>query len=391
MNSERIHSIDGLRGFSLLGILLVNMFSFQFDTPFKQVIQDASLSNEIAYYFTKIFAEGTFYPLFSFIFGYSLIGLISSIYRQNLRLYPVLLRRAFGLIVIGLIHYILLWSGDILLNYGLTLLVLLMCIKATPKVRVIVAYVCIGIAVLATGLTYAVSHLESDNVAAFATLEALQYGTYLEVVDNRLLFKVPESLPYIVAVLSHIFNSCFTVVVILPFALFGMNAAQRGDFKVKQVAVASGKLHWIYLVIAGLLLKSCILLDSTIGSFLFVGGGYVLTFGYIRLFIWLFDKLFHARLRKFFTSLGKMSLTNYLVQSLVCTTIFYGYGLGQFGKLGVALGILIAVVLYILQGLISSWYVNHFKQGPVEFVLRKWTYLGRKRQSSAGVSQQQRM
>ncbi|RXZ82634.1 DUF418 domain-containing protein [Paenibacillaceae bacterium] len=70
----------------------------------------------------------------------------------------------------------------------------------------------------------------------------------------------------------------------------------------------------------------------------------------------------------------KLSLSNYLLQTVVCTTIFYGYGLGLFGKLGVIAGIGIALILYTLQLLGSAWYLTRFRTGPVERVLRIWTY-----------------
>lgn len=392
MNTDRIQSIDGLRGFSLLGILIANMLSFQYDSSFQAPLKDATVMDEFAYYFTKIFFEGTFYPLFSFIFGYSLVQLVASIHRHNRHPYPALIRRAIGLIVIGLIHYIFVWDGDIIYGYGITLLALLFCIKANPRIRMIIALVTVFFTVMITGLSYAFSDLDTESRATLATLEALQHGTYLDVLNNRLEFNLTDlPLPYALAVIIFLISMSFQVVAILPFALFGMNAAERGDFKDQQVPVARRRFHWIYFIIIGLLLKSLILLDFALGGFLFVVGGYVLTFGYINLFIWLYAKLFHDKLRNFFASLGKLSLSNYLMQSIVCTTIFYGYGLKQFGELGVAIGVLIALALYIIQGLISYWYVNYVKQGPVEFILRQWTYLGRKRQGAANIEQQRQM
>ncbi len=69
-----------------------------------------------------------------------------------------------------------------------------------------------------------------------------------------------------------------------------------------------------------------------------------------------------------------MALTNYLTQSIVCTLIFYGYGLGLFGKMGAAMGIGLTLVIYLLQIPISHWWMKRFKYGPAEWLWRSLTY-----------------
>lgn len=71
---------------------------------------------------------------------------------------------------------------------------------------------------------------------------------------------------------------------------------------------------------------------------------------------------------------GRLALTNYLAQSLICTTLFYGYGAGLFGQVGAAAGILIAIAIYALQLLWSVWWLRHFRFGPAEWLWRTLTY-----------------
>jgi uncharacterized protein len=71
---------------------------------------------------------------------------------------------------------------------------------------------------------------------------------------------------------------------------------------------------------------------------------------------------------------GRMALTNYLLQSIICTTIFYGYGLARYGQIGVAAGIVLAVTIYLLQVLFSQWWLHHFRYGPMEWLWRTLTY-----------------
>lgn len=378
MNRQRIQSIDGLRGFCLLGILIANMLHFQYNTTFKSIIQDSGGINEIAYYFTKIFIEASFYPLFSFLFGYSLIQLIESIKRRERNVYPILARRAIGLIVIGLIHHIFIWSGDILITYGITIFILLLFLYSTVKTKKMFAIIFAVLAVLITATNYSLG--ESGSVLAITekTAEILQNGTYIEVLKNRLLFSMPESsLPYFINIINFIISSLIALIAVMPFALVGMIAAQKG-YLTSNESSQQYKKDWIVFILSGLILKSCILLDTFLGSLLFAIGGYLLTFGYIKLFVKLYESVFQSKLLKFFSSLGRMSLSNYLVQSIICTSIFYGYAIGLFGKVGVAGGIVIAIIIYVIQGIVSYWYLTKFQQGPVEIILRLWTYLGNK-------------
>jgi uncharacterized protein len=69
-----------------------------------------------------------------------------------------------------------------------------------------------------------------------------------------------------------------------------------------------------------------------------------------------------------------MALSNYLLQSLICTFIFYGYGLGLFGQVGAAAGLLLTVVIYALQVPLSVWWLRRFRFGPAEWLWRTMTY-----------------
>src|SRR5690606_16982321 len=82
---------------------------------------------------------------------------------------------------------------------------------------------------------------------------------------------------------------------------------------------------------------------------------------------------FISRIGYVFENVGKLSLTNYIMQSVICTFFFYGYGLGFYGELGVALGVLFGLVVYAMQCVFSTFYLKWFKRGPLEVVLRVWT------------------
>lgn len=102
-------------------------------------------------------------------------------------------------------------------------------------------------------------------------------------------------------------------------------------------------------------------------------GANLLAFSYIFAFTLMYTQAKQSFILKGFESIGKLSLTNYLLQSIVFTTIFYGYGLGYFSKLGVTLAIIIGIAFYLLQMIGSYYYLKTAKMGPFEMLLRMWT------------------
>jgi len=106
---------------------------------------------------------------------------------------------------------------------------------------------------------------------------------------------------------------------------------------------------------------------------LLTGGSELLAVGYVCLAALVYKTRPVQHLAPAFESVGKLSLTNYLMQTIICTTVFYEYGLGLSGKLGVLGGILFGIVLYSLQCIFSLAYLKKFKRGPFETILRIWT------------------
>ena len=92
-------------------------------------------------------------------------------------------------------------------------------------------------------------------------------------------------------------------------------------------------------------------------------GAYVLTIGYIQAFIVFYYSKVAQGLKRLLAGLGRLSLSNYLAQSIICTTIFYSYGLGLFGQMGSMFGLLLAVGLYTAQLFINYLYLKNGEEG----------------------------
>ncbi|WP_313894149.1 DUF418 domain-containing protein [Psychrobacillus sp.] len=370
---KRIDILDALRGFSLLGILIANMLYFQYDFVSLDAVQPDIWWDKVAYYFTKIFVEGSFVPIFGFLFGYGIILFARSLENRELSTRGPLWRRAIGLVILGCLHITFVWDGDILLSYGSGLLIFMLFIKRKVKTMLIWA-------VVLTLCMMPILLVKTDFLAIILTdmketVDVLKNGTYLEVVKQRVSISDDLSIIFMVIVLPIMlgFMAIFSFFAMGPLVLLGMAAAKVDFFK--RIGEKMDLLKRLSLLIpVGLLCKALLDMDHFVGELLYSVGTYMLAIGYIAAFTLVFISVKENKISQAFVNLGRLSLTNYLMQSIICTTIFYGYGLGFFGELGVALGLVIAVVVYSLQLLLANWYGQRFSMGPVEWALRKFVY-----------------
>ncbi|WP_010094356.1 DUF418 domain-containing protein [Ornithinibacillus scapharcae] len=373
---KRIETIDGLRGFSLIGILMANMLIFQYGMFGKDSIDKFSLStiDSSAYIWLKIFVESSFMPIFMFLFGYSMVLLRNKLESRGQKVKRHLARRFFLLMLFGALHAAFIWEGDILLAYGLIGFLALAFVNRKKKTILIWAIVFFTLTGL---LSLGEVELTSEDIAImnnYVEKETIIYsgGSYGEVLEFRNSGELPFNLPdymYVVMLLMAPIITC-------PILLFGMYAAKSGWFTNPNVE-RKMYLRWaIILLPVGIFLKTISQLfpDFSPGEGLYIIGAPLLSVGYIFLFS-LFYTNGAPKLFFYFEKVGKLSLTNYLVQSMICTTIFYGYGLGLFGKMGVFYGILLAILIYTMQFIISHYYLKIWRMGPFEKVLRTFTYL----------------
>jgi uncharacterized protein len=103
-------------------------------------------------------------------------------------------------------------------------------------------------------------------------------------------------------------------------------------------------------------------------------GAPMLCLAYISAFALLVGIPAWGKRLKVLAPVGQMALTNYLSQSIICTLIFYGYGLGLFGTVGTALGIALTLVIFLIQIPLSNWWMKRFRYGPAEWLWRSLTY-----------------
>ncbi len=112
-----------------------------------------------------------------------------------------------------------------------------------------------------------------------------------------------------------------------------------------------------------------------------------MTFFYGSTIILLFHYKKASRLLTYMANMGKMSVSNYLAQSIITTTIFYAYGFGLFGKIGYFFGILLTIGIYTIQLFVSTYWLQKYRMGPIEYAWRMGTYLERPRFKKTWIKQ----
>ncbi|WP_144472479.1 DUF418 domain-containing protein [Bacillus pumilus] len=373
MKGSRVEFIDSLRGFSLLGILIVNMLNFQYDYDFEKMFESSFWGQEFGVYVTEILFQGSFYPIFSFLFGYSFIKLIESTKARGLNTNAIVVRRGFGLIVLGMLHYIFIWNGDILLYYGACTFFLMMFLSSRIKTMLIWSGVLGALSLVIVPymmkLVYGTDELLTDVYAKGAYGDILL--SRITVEDDMLIVTI--ILAIVSITLMPILGFLFGTISVGPFALLGMAIGKKGHLTEEDRGMAYRR-GWVWMIVVGLALKCATFIDAPWSEFVMILGGYVLAIGYIQAFIVFYYSKAAQGLKRLLAGLGRLSLSNYLAQSIICTTIFYSYGLGLFGQMGSMFGLLLALGLYTAQLFISYLYLKKWRRGPVEWMMGKWVY-----------------
>lgn len=374
MAKQRIFSIDALRGFSLLGILLMNILTFAY--PYQIINPFEFFQHQDGAWFkiSSLFIIASFYPIFAFLFGYGLSIMYQNSLDKGLNYYPMITRRLLFLLLLGIIHGVFIFYGDILSTYALLGLIAIIFVRLKPQFTLVALSIGIGIFVL----LYLLPMILLKDVTQIESFVGLQE---LERVNNIL-----SSADYVSIIGFNLkyfgMNIANAILVgpfsILPIMLFGIYAHQINWFnKIKQHKNLYMVIGVVVLIL-GLAIKMIqIVLEGSVTSQLMsqMIGGPIVALSYIMFFVILCEDQTARKILTPLQSIGKLSLTTYISQSIICMIIFYGVGFNYYGKLPVLNIYIIGIVIYFVQLIVSYLYLMKFKQGPLEKLWRKVTYL----------------
>jgi uncharacterized protein len=398
-SGERIQTIDVLRGFALLGILVVNMELFDHSMYHAVVgFTPATWYDQAARWFIDFFATGKFYSLFALLFGLGMAIQMGRAQARGIRFVPLYARRMAVLLAFGLIHAYLFWVGDILILYALLGFVLLFAFRnCRPRTLIAWAVALILLMVLFNAASWALLEWGKSTPAGAQTIEgilAAQTDAFRTAAADADAVYATGSFA---AVTRQRAQDMRFIATILPFMALNVLAMML-------VGLAVGKLG-ICADIAGhrLLLRRVLwwgLAVGIVGNLLYVVAGefserdvpgfanWLSTTGqsvgapalalfYAASIALLMQQAAWQRRLGRLAPAGQMAITNYLAQSVICTLIFYGYGLGLAGRVGAAAGIVLTLLIYAVQVAWSEWWLKRFRFGPVEWLWRTLTYMRR--------------
>lgn len=373
-NTGRILSLDIMRGFSILGIFLVNMMSFHSPILYLNPHSFWQGADKYTYRFIDIFAQSSFYPLFALLFGYSFVLFREKVVSQGLNFSALALRRLFSLLLIGMLHAFFVWHGDILIQFSLLGFILLFLLALPGETLLFGGVLLYGIPAIflhlwlfiLNGLTPNENLNLAKQLAAERSIQIYQQGSFLEITKQRIIDWLttnnPENLP-------------FLIVSILPLFLIGAGIAKLKWLEKHQRSIP---YFLVFSLCIGLTFKSLpyFFIGNSLAQYTHNSiGGLSLAIFYATAIIKLSD---YEKTKKWllpFATVGRMSMGNYLFQSIVSTMIFYQYGLGLYGKVSLLSGTILVFAIFFLQIWLSQIWLNRFANGPVERLWRWIIYL----------------
>ena len=381
----RLAQLDVLRGIAVFGILLVNIWGFAWGTlslRYGTLPAPAPWLDQAAIFAVAALAEFKFYPIFAFLFGAG-FALHTRSLRRQLGSWPAAqtayARRLRWLLLIGLLHGVLVWSGDVLSSYAIAgMLVLPLASSRLGRIRNL-AWLLAGGFLLFMCLLYPLNPASDPAATArelheFAGRHAVYtHGSALAIAALRARDYGMQML-FVIVMLPHIM--IFFLLGILSVRLGWLTQPARHRHVWRRVCAAGFGIGLPF----NLLAATAILwqtvdpyqtqLNAMLLELLLYAGGPLLAAGYVAALM-LAGPSTMAALARWLAPVGRMALSNYLLQSVLGTFLLQGWGLGWGGVLRPIEMLGLAGLIVVGQIVLSRCWLAYFRQGPVEALWRR--------------------
>ncbi len=410
---SRIEAIDTLRGFALLGILVMNItgIAFPMAAYFNPMVYGGSTGmNFGAWVFAHLFFDLKMMGIFSMLFGAGVILMAERAEAAGRAFGRIYYRRILWLLLIGLAHAYLFWHGDILVTYALCSIFLYLFRRRSARTLIVsgLSVLAFG-AILSTGGGWAqtqlrnVVHEINAKVADGEEMTPRRQALIDQYNDLRRSFEptseeIEETIVTMRGDFSEVLNANIRESISMhteavPFMLFwramalmllGMGMMKAGVFTMQRSLIfyrnwiIVGFLFGLPIIVFGILQSSLhdfdfisrFLVDSQYNYFASV----LISMAYVGLVMLVCQSRKLSRFRARLSAVGRMALTNYLLQTVIGVAIFYGYGFALFGQIDRFNLWWFILGIWILQMLLSTWWLSRFQFGPVEWLWRTLTY-----------------
>lgn len=374
----RLLNVDALRGFALFGILAVNIWAFAdpyYASPSSNPTFDSGLDHGVRLVVALLF-ETKFYLLFSFLFGYSFTLQMAAAERAGTAFVPRMLRRQGALLVIGLVHGAVLYYGEILSTYAILGLVLLACRGMSPAraIRVGIGLVLVvGVVWMLLGLAQLAEGDAGGTLSSEVTAKAVGFGGDAAATLGFHAGHLPSTLAAVAALQAPSAMAMF---------LFGFAAGRLRVFadldryrplmrRILLLGLPVGLAGAVAYALAAAYAPGGGLETFAFGLGQLTAPG--LSASYVVAALLLFRTVRGGRIEWALASMGRIALTNYLLQSVVLGVLFTGYGLGLVDRLSPLVVLAVVPVVFLCQAEMSRWWLRGHRYGPAEWVLRAAT------------------
>jgi uncharacterized protein len=390
LGQPRISSLDFLRGFALLGILVMNVqaFSMPIAAYFNPTAWGSLRGlNGAVWFLGHLFVDQKFMTLFSILFGAGIVLMTGKAEQRTGSSWRVHYRRMAWLALFGAVHAWLLWYGDILFTYAICAMVLFPFRRASAR-KLLVAGVAVFAVASLIGVLFGIllpslSPATADHARAgwdpteaeLASEVSAYRGTWGEQNHHRW-----EMAAYIeTEILLTYWGWKASGLMLMGMALFksGVLSASR-DASFYRHLSAWGFGLGLPLVLVGV--AANVALDWDLRASYFTSqanywGSLGVALGYVGVLMLLVKRRRFLGAQERVGNVGRMAFTNYLLQTVLATSLFYGHGLGLFGSVSRTGQFAVVLAICTLQVLLSTWWLRRFSLGPLEWLWRTLTYL----------------
>lgn len=377
----RVAVLDALRGFALFGVLIANTQHFAGTTgaPDTGAAWHFPAADRLARFIVDGAFDGKFYSIFALLFGIG-CGMQWARCSKSLRLAR---RRLLGLLGLGFAHLCLLWYGDILALYALLGLVLLQLLDCPPRTLLRTSLILFALPVLLHAIFLVAIPARVDGAEPgalrFATERAVAQGGYL----GRLQWNVVHGLAqrgYDLVGTGRPFKVLATFMIGLYAYRTGLLQTSDSTRQRLRRFLRVGLLLGLPLNLGLALMMQTSLYErlqpmGLLQPVFYAYGVPALALAYASGFALAFENPWFARwTSRTLGSVGRLSLTNYIMQSVVGVVIYDRFGGGLFGQFGTLTSLALGSVIFVFQIAFSMTWIRCFGQGPLEWLWRSFTY-----------------
>ena len=387
-STHRIHSLDLLRGFAVLGILIMNITSFsQVNIAYMNPTIGAGIEgyNQYFHAFNYIFADTRFMSIFSILFGAGVVLFANNAEAKGKRVGALHYKRMFWLLFFGLLHAYFIWEGDILVAYAICGCLIYLLRKKTIRALLIISIILFIVPLTFNLMTYyGMTAEELESTFAFFYPSSEEITTEIQIMQGSFLEQMPIRLENAIEFQTLVFM-IETFWRTTSLMLLGMILYRKGILSANKSISYYSKMILIGFGI-GLIISLIGLNQSydsgwsgayvmSIGANYKLISGVFIAIGYIGFVMWCFKKGVFKKLQNRLQSAGRMAFTNYIGMSLICSLIFNGHGLALYGTLDRLQQFIVVVSIWVLILTVSPLVLRKYRYGPLEWLWRKLTYI----------------